>query len=93
MISKGKSLPNVDIKDLDVNDIAVMPYSSGTTGLPKGVVLTHNNLVTNMEMVEQTVGDELWGPTTGTVKCLLFPKMLHCYLQKLKIRIKTSGIS
>jgi len=29
-------------------DIAVMPYSSGTTGVPKGVMLTHRNLVANM---------------------------------------------
>ncbi|HEX2126738.1 MAG TPA: AMP-binding protein, partial [Thermoleophilaceae bacterium] len=30
------------------NDLAVLPYSSGTTGLPKGVMLTHRNLVANM---------------------------------------------
>ena len=30
------------------NDLAVLPYSSGTTGLPKGVMLTHANLVANL---------------------------------------------
>ena len=30
------------------HDIAVLPYSSGTTGLPKGVMLTHYNLVANI---------------------------------------------
>ncbi|MFK7989733.1 MAG: AMP-binding protein [Sandaracinaceae bacterium] len=30
-------------------DVVVLPYSSGTTGFPKGVMLTHHNLVANIE--------------------------------------------
>ncbi|KAF2358668.1 AMP-dependent synthetase/ligase [Trinorchestia longiramus] len=32
-------------------DLAVLPYSSGTTGLPKGVMLTHSNIVANLTQV------------------------------------------
>jgi acyl-CoA synthetase (AMP-forming)/AMP-acid ligase II len=31
-----------------MEDVAVLPYSSGTTGLPKGVMLTHHNIVSNV---------------------------------------------
>jgi acyl-CoA synthetase (AMP-forming)/AMP-acid ligase II len=34
------------------NDVVVMPYSSGTTGLPKGVMLTHRNLLANLVQID-----------------------------------------
>ena len=34
------------------SDLAVLPYSSGTTGLPKGVMLTHRNLVANLCQID-----------------------------------------
>ena len=34
------------------DDLALLPYSSGTSGLPKGVVLTHANLVTAVRQVQ-----------------------------------------
>jgi long-chain acyl-CoA synthetase len=36
---------------LDLDDIAVLQYTGGTTGLPKGAMLTHGNLVANMLQV------------------------------------------
>ncbi len=34
-------------------DLAVLPYSSGTTGLPKGVMLSHRNLVANLCQIQE----------------------------------------
>ncbi|MFE4855699.1 AMP-binding protein [Streptomyces sp. NPDC056670] len=36
-------------------DIAVLPYSSGTTGVPKGVMLTHRNIATNLAQLHPLV--------------------------------------
>ena len=36
------------------NDVAFLLYSSGTTGLPKGVMLTHYNLVANTAQTRYT---------------------------------------
>jgi len=37
---------------IEPHDLVALPYSSGTTGLPKGVMLTHANIVANMLQVD-----------------------------------------
>ena len=45
--------PQVDHVAVDpAEDLVALPYSSGTTGLSKGVELTHRNLVANLVQVE-----------------------------------------
>ncbi|MCF4138915.1 4-coumarate--CoA ligase family protein [Streptomyces sp. Tue 6430] len=36
-------------------DVAALPYSSGTTGVPKGVMLTHRQIATNLAQLEPAI--------------------------------------
>ena len=48
LAAKGEA-PAVAVRP---EDVVALPYSSGTTGLPKGVMLTHRNLVANLAQGE-----------------------------------------
>lgn len=45
--------PAVDIDP--VEDVAALPYSSGTTGIPKGVMLTHRQIATNLAQLQPSI--------------------------------------
>ena len=65
--SSGKLAKNVPYseveaarKKIDINDVCNMQYTSGTTGFPKGVMLTHYNVVNNGKAI---------GDCTGSFDC------------------------
>ena len=57
-----------------INDVAFLPYSSGTTGLSKGVELTHRNLITGIRQILAVVTAA--GPESAAY-CFL--PMYHIY--------------
>ena len=67
-------MPQVDIRP---DDVVALPYSSGTTGLPKGVMLTHKGLITSV--AQQVDGDNpnLYFHSEDVILCVL--PMFHIY--------------
>jgi acyl-CoA synthetase (AMP-forming)/AMP-acid ligase II len=57
-------------------DVVVLPYSSGTTGLPKGVMLTHYNLVANLRQCEGMQGFDGFAEQDVVIAALPF---FHIY--------------
>jgi long-chain acyl-CoA synthetase len=54
-LGEQRSLPQVDIRP---EDIAFLQYTGGTTGVAKGAMLTHRNLVANMQQASAWIGKD-----------------------------------
>lgn len=79
MFAEGECVPGETARLRELEDRvgpdhpACMIFTSGTTSLPKGVVLTHYNLVNNAAALVEAMG---WGPEDKM--CVTVP-MFHCF--------------
>lgn len=66
---------DINIPEREENEIAALLYTSGTTGLPKGVMLSSKNIMTNMLQVISIIDFN----ETKSVYCVL--PLFHCFAQ------------
>ena len=79
LLELGKDKSNQDVVDdrknsVNAMDLATIIYTSGTTGKPKGVMLSHNNIVSNvLDSANRIPFDE------GRSRALSFLPICHIY--------------
>jgi fatty-acyl-CoA synthase len=77
LIKMGEKITEKELDDrmnsLSDDDVINMQYTSGTTGFPKGVMLTHHNIVNNARMVGDVMG------MTEKDSLLIQVPMFHCF--------------
>jgi acyl-CoA synthetase (AMP-forming)/AMP-acid ligase II len=86
LLQSGDTPPAVTMNPAE--DLVALPYSSGTTGLPKGVMLTHRNLVANLRQCEGMQNFETFGERDVTIAVLPF---FHIYGMVVIMMLGLSG--
>lgn len=74
-------------KGVKEEDLATLIYTSGTTGRPKGVMLSHKNLVSNATDSRERL------PITSDSKALSFLPLCHVYERMISYMYMVSGTS
>jgi len=75
-------------KTVKPNDLATIIYTSGTTGVPKGVMLSHNNIVSNV-----LASKERLPLVVGKSKVLSFLPVCHIFERMIQYLYINSSIS
>ncbi|CAH1415676.1 unnamed protein product [Lactuca virosa] len=68
---------NIPSVTIDPDDAVALPFSSGTTGLPKGVILTHKSLITSVAQQVDGENPNLYLKQEDVVLCVL--PLFHIY--------------
>ncbi|CAL5328519.1 unnamed protein product [Camellia sinensis] len=68
---------NAPAVKINPDDVVALPYSSGTTGLPKGVMLTHKGLVTSVAQQVDGENPNLYFHSEDVIMCVL--PLFHIY--------------
>jgi long-chain acyl-CoA synthetase len=82
LLEAGKSIDSSRVNELKASvtneDLATIIYTSGTTGNPKGVMLSHNNLLSNVLAAEPIIPANEKSPVlTFLPICHVYERMLH----------------
>lgn len=62
---------DIPVVEIDPEDAVALPFSSGTTGLPKGVILTHKSLTTSVAQQVDGENPNLHLTTEDVLLCVL----------------------
>lgn len=57
-VEKGTTLPEFERQKIEQNDLAMLQYTGGTTGVSKGAALSHNNVLANCIQMLDRIGQQ-----------------------------------